>query len=697
MRRPLAVFGFSLLIAMLIVSRLSVGLFWVVVAIIAAAIVVFVLYYKKHKGYGVLVAVAVLVAFSAHGVYNMVVVAPIKALAGIETTVSARVTEIEPGYGEDTVHATLKVLKTENMPYSFKVKVENVPKVEVGYIIDVKLHFDDFSTASELAYQYANGFFVKAQATGEIQVGEYSPTLLDNLREVQYMATESIQSHLPQRLSSVAAAMTVGDDRFLSWETKDVYRRAGLSHMLVLSGFHLSLLCSMIQMVFGRMIHNRRIMSLITIVFVCVFMLFVGMTPSIVRSGIMWILMLVANLGERKSDAFTSMGFAAVLLVLQNPYAATDVGLLLSFSATIGTLIGGKIAKAQQLKWMDTVAKWPKKCLRYVLALFMVPICATLAILPVQIYAGMGMSVFSVPMNVLFVPFLPIIVLCGFCMAIPQSIPLLGIPGILAAPIGGGLLSLLELVSTWCAQYQGVYIVMEGLYPLVVNLAIYAMMFWSVKAGKRVVGVFASVAVLVLSVSLHVFLSYNTVKMVVAGTGDNSSLVVMQNGKAAVLYRNYYSLNDISQVLSENRIEECVLLIDLRSTVENISYQSVLNPQNIVFAQEDIVSGKLYYPFDDEVSITVQRQETGVVACVDVEGYKVGMYTGSMDLTYFAPLDVLISGRGQIEGEYDKLLCGGAVPSWANENTQILHSDGSAEIWLRKGKSVRYKEVAYAT
>ncbi len=697
MRRPLAVFGFSLLIAMLIVSRLSVGLFWVVVAIIAAAIVVFVLYYKKHKGYGIIIAVAVMVAFIAHGVYDMAVVAPIKALSGTETVVSARVTEIEPGYGEDTVHATLKVLITDDMPYSFKVKVENIPQVEVGYIIDVKLSFDSFSTAFESAYQYSNGIFVKAEATDGIQVVEYSPTLLDNLRKVQYVATESIQSHLPQRLSSVAAAMTVGDERFLSWETKDVYRRAGLSHMLVLSGLHLSLLCSMIQMVLGRMIHNERIISLITIVFVCVFMLFVGLTPSIVRSGIMWILLLLARFGKRKPDAFTSMGFAAVVLVLQNPYAAVDVGLLLSFSSTMGALVGGKIAKTQQFKWVDTIAKWPKKCLRHVFMFSMVPICATLATLPVQIYAGMGVSVFSVPMNILFVPLLPIIVLCGFCMAIPQSIPILGIPGILAAPIGGGLLSLLELVGTWCAQYQGAYIVMQGLYPLVVVLAIYAMVLWSVKAGKVAAGVFASVAILVLSVSVHALLSYNTVKLVVAGTGDNSSLVVMQNGKAAVLYRHYYSLNDISQVLSENRIEECVLLIDLRSTTENISYQSVLNPQNIVFAQEDIVSGMIYYPFEDEVSITVQRQESGVVACVDVEGYKVGIYTGSMNLTYFAPLDVLISGRGQIEGEYDILLCGGAVPSWAGEDTQIMHSDGNATIWLRKGKSVRYKEVAYAT
>ena len=68
------------------------------------------------------------------------------------------------------------------------------------------------------------------------------------------------------------------------------------------------------------------------------FMALVGFSPSVVRAGVTMLLFYAAKWMGEKEDSLTSLGFAALLLCLFNPYAASDVGLLLSFLMQLGVL-----------------------------------------------------------------------------------------------------------------------------------------------------------------------------------------------------------------------------------------------------------------------------------------------------------------------------------------------------------------------
>ena len=60
---------------------------------------------------------------------------------------------------------------------------------------------------------------------------------------------------------------------------------------------------------------------------------------SVCRSGVMCLVVLAGDLLSRRADSLNSLGIAVLLLGLENAYAAADIGLLLSFSATLGLIL----------------------------------------------------------------------------------------------------------------------------------------------------------------------------------------------------------------------------------------------------------------------------------------------------------------------------------------------------------------------
>ena len=70
--------------------------------------------------------------------------------------------------------------------------------------------------------------------------------------------------------------------------------------------------------------------------FVLFFMGLAGFSPSVTRAGIMMLLYLGGFLLRREPDSLNSLGLAALVILFANPFAAADLGMLLSFSATAG-------------------------------------------------------------------------------------------------------------------------------------------------------------------------------------------------------------------------------------------------------------------------------------------------------------------------------------------------------------------------
>lgn len=140
---------------------------------------------------------------------------------------------------------------------------------------------------------------------------------------------------------SVVAAMVFGDKRALSGELRDSYSVSGASHVLALSGMHLSVIYVLLSLLLAR---GRRqgYMQAIVLAAVWGYVVLVGMPPSVVRSAVMCTAFTLVAMLSRSRVSLNTLGLSAVLLLAFNPASLWDVGFQMSFLAVTGILVIGE-------------------------------------------------------------------------------------------------------------------------------------------------------------------------------------------------------------------------------------------------------------------------------------------------------------------------------------------------------------------
>ncbi len=149
----------------------------------------------------------------------------------------------------------------------------------------------------------------------------------------------SLQTLLPSDYSSMCSAVLLGDKMSLPQNIRNSFTQTGSSFLIVVSGMHMAVIASVGLFFIKKLTSNKLLHFITAFIFVLAFMAVTGFTPSVVRSGIMIIIYYSAAVFLRTSDAVNSLGIAALFLLLPNPYAVGDVGLVLSFSATLGIIL----------------------------------------------------------------------------------------------------------------------------------------------------------------------------------------------------------------------------------------------------------------------------------------------------------------------------------------------------------------------
>src|SRR5699024_7271572 len=138
-------------------------------------------------------------------------------------------------------------------------------------------------------YYYGNladGVLLQVEGAEKLSLEGQSHAPRFFLRGLQETLARSCRRYLPQELGGVLSAMAVADKSRLTDEVTEAYRAAGVSHLLVVSGLHLTLLC-------GAFLGNRpcggrfrKQKALAAMLLVLCMMALVGFTPSVTRAGV---------------------------------------------------------------------------------------------------------------------------------------------------------------------------------------------------------------------------------------------------------------------------------------------------------------------------------------------------------------------------------------------------------------------------
>lgn len=269
---------------------------------------------------------------------------------------------------------------------------------------------------------------------GTLKVENYQKISSDNINWVQksintikLVIAENIEKTLEKEEAQIVKGLILGDTTALEEELKEKFQIANISHVLAVSGMHIIYIVIGIEVVFKKWLGKRKV-KYVVIFGVIFYMSITGFTSSIVRAGIMGMMNIFAFLVYRKNDIWTSIAISLGIILIQNPYAITGVGLQLSYLGTIGIILFHKNIK----QYLDNIkciknniqikkSKRISKIVENLKDMISVTLSAQLMILPIMLYHFNMIGIYFVITNILVsmmigpIMFLSIIfVFCSF-------------------------------------------------------------------------------------------------------------------------------------------------------------------------------------------------------------------------------------------------------------------------------------------
>lgn len=190
---------------------------------------------------------------------------------------------------------------------------------------------------NEITYYIAKGIMLRGVASGDLRVE--SPDWISPRHWPAYMAKwlkEGILSVFSPEYQGTVLALVTGNRDGLSDDFSASLERTGLSHTVAVSGMHLAFLAALLRLFLPT---GRRWTSFFVIFVMIFFMLISGSTPSIMRATVMIVMLHLAPLFGRERDDSTALAAALLVILIQNPYSITHVGLHLSVASVAGIFL----------------------------------------------------------------------------------------------------------------------------------------------------------------------------------------------------------------------------------------------------------------------------------------------------------------------------------------------------------------------
>ena len=171
----------------------------------------------------------------------------------------------------------------------------------------------------------------------------YYETVCRKAQEQNHKLTERLQdAGLEDKALSISSALLLGQKSTLDKETKKGYARAGVSHLLALSGMHLGIIYGLLYMLFIRRIRfsEWRWFWLPPILLTIWGYAFIaGMPVSLVRAAIMFSIATIATLAQADTPPLHILALSALIILLFSPATLYQIGFQLSFIAVFFIMV----------------------------------------------------------------------------------------------------------------------------------------------------------------------------------------------------------------------------------------------------------------------------------------------------------------------------------------------------------------------
>jgi len=361
-----------------------------------------------------------------------------------ETVQIEGVVDSDPEVGDKTTHLRLSTTRIKvaqewrEISGTVLLFVPRYPTYDYGDELSVTgnlqtpPHLDDFDYPAYLARQgvYSTMLYPEIEIVGK-GAGSKPLQWLYSLRND---LSRTLTRTLPEPQASLAQAILLGKRDNLPPQLGTDFSETGTSHLLAISGLHLSIVTGILLIIgiwlFGR---RRNIYVWLALGAIWLYALLVGMNPPILRAAIMASLFLTATLLGRQRSAFTSLAFAAAIMIGINPQILWTASFQMSFAAMTGLIFIFPPLQSMGRKAVNVTLGDDGIAVSIVSIVtdsFSVTLGAIIAVWPVIAYHFGIISLDTLPATFFALPALPIIIVTTVLTA--------GV-GLVALPIAQGI------------------------------------------------------------------------------------------------------------------------------------------------------------------------------------------------------------------------------------------------------------------
>ena len=223
--------------------------------------------------------------------------------------------------------------KNKEIEYGNKIKLEGT------YIKPSKSrNYRGFDYSN---YLKTENIYGTIEQNGKIELIKEKNTnyLFINLYKVKNKIIKNINNKFPKETRGVFLGILLGDKNSIEEDVRQNFADSSLSHILAVSGTHISYVVICISVLFKKLKLNKNIRKVLTSLVLFMYLYLVDFSVSATRAVIMSNIVILQMLFYRKQDTITTIALSSIIILINNPYSILNIGFLLSYGGTIGIIL----------------------------------------------------------------------------------------------------------------------------------------------------------------------------------------------------------------------------------------------------------------------------------------------------------------------------------------------------------------------
>lgn len=325
--------------------------------------------------------------------------------------VSGKISDIQQGENAYRVYITCNELNTDEGSVKYKGRIKSCVYLKdiTGLKLGQSLVIEGQAGMPELPanpgqfdagqYYKNKGIYFLIYNGKVIQKSNDYQYLANMLYKLRNKAEQIINEIFSKSDGGLVKAMILGERADIDKNTKRLYQRNGIAHILAISGLHIALLGMGLFRKLKKYIGSYFISGTIASCVIILYGIITGLAVSTTRAIIMLVTDIVGKALGRSSDMRTSLGLSCITLCIANPYIIKDVGFLLSFGAIYAIATVFPVLKSMIGKKADN---------RIVSAL-LVSLSVNIITTPIVVYFYYEFPLYGILMNIIVVPLVSVV------------------------------------------------------------------------------------------------------------------------------------------------------------------------------------------------------------------------------------------------------------------------------------------------